>query len=476
MSTASVSSTEIQALISEDRSQAFLRIPKMNMTPFEQARLEMICLSAGIDMSDAVSARLAELIKLCTSGQTPQEDFLIAEASTSDAQDACFEFAPELDPRNQSEDADAFTRFHLRPIESGTNLGKLAPAKAGEPGKDVTGEAIPAPTPKDITLDESVKMADDGCTVVADKPGIVDFDRRRLAVLPIQRISGDVGSETGNITTEDDLDISRGVQDNYLVESTRSITIGDSIRSAVVTATGDVVVRMGIIGQGKGKVIAGGRIVCQYGGAANLQADGDIHIDKELVNSTVHTQGRLIMPNGSILGGRIHAHRGGEVRALGKNSKDKTVISLGIDPQVFARNVGIGDQIAKKTQALKRAQELLAPMQANMKRLSPQQKEQAMEMVLKMGAAQNGIDALIKQREQALKDAAPPEPAVLHVHAAIHAGTTIVFGDLATEFFHDFDGPIRIELRDKTILATNARTGSTKNLPVIKYAEPLNDE
>ncbi len=475
MSSTSASSTEIQAVITDDRSKAYLCIPKMNMTPFEQSRLEMICLAAGIEISDAASARIAELITLCTSGQAPPEDFLIAEATVTNAQDACFELAPEFDPRNQPEDADAFARFQLRPIEAGANLGKLAAVKAGEPGQDVTGQPLPAPEPKDITLDQSVKMADDGCTVVADKPGIVDCDSGRIAVLPIRRISGDVGSDTGNVKTDDDLDISRGVQDHYLVECARSITIGDSIRSAVVTAGGNVVVRAGIIGQGKGRVTAGGAIVCQHCGASHLQADGDIYVDKEIVNSTVYTQARLIMPNGSILGGRTHAHLGGEVRAIGKNSKDKSIISLGIDPQVFARNAGIGEEIAKKTKTLKRAQELLAPMQANMKRLSAQQKEQAMEMVLKIGAAQNSIDALIKQRDQALEDAAPPEPAVLHVQGVIHAGTTIVFGELATELFRDLDGPVRIELRDKTIIATDTQTGSTKTLPTSKYAEPLNN-
>ncbi len=63
---------------------------------------------------------------------------------------------------------------------------------------------------------------------------------------------------------------------------------------------GDVLVRGGIIGHHKGSVRAGGRIVAKFAQDADLTAESDIDITKEVMHSRVHCRGKVSVPRGAI--------------------------------------------------------------------------------------------------------------------------------------------------------------------------------
>jgi uncharacterized protein (DUF342 family) len=305
--------------------------------------------------------------------------------------------------------------------------------------------------------------------VVAEVAGKITYKSRQLSIDPVLEIRGDVDFDSCSVDSRIDVSITGSVLDCFTAKSARSITVGGLIQAATVEAKSDVIVRGGIVGRHKGTVKAGGDIVAKFAEEATLEAGGDIVIGKELMNSDVQCDGRVLAGQGDAIGGRTYAREGIELRNVGSDADIPTEIIVGTHPEAYAEAARIKAPIAAKRVAMEKIRATIEPFMAEINRLLPSQQEQLTELMSQADTAEAEITEA-QQRHDALLEAARAkgEPFVL-VSKTISPGVSIRIDCKKTDFKEELIGPARIERRKvdsaTEFVAVNPLTGSVTVLP-----------
>lgn len=441
--------------------------------------------AAGVRVTDPVRERVKELIGAAQSGAVPVGNFVLAEGVPPvESQDGEFVFndPPAVGATSDSDGEtdgpddnvsgriDFFELTHIRTAEAGGTLGRLTPPIAGKAGMDVCGHPIPPRrAPTGITLGDNVELAPDGREVRATSCGIVRWAARHLAVQPVVEIKGNVDFESGSLDAPANVLVRGDVLDSFHVRSVGDIAINGSVGACEIKAGGDIKVLGGIAGKEKGHVEAQGRIAAKFCDECVVHAEGDLVITKEALNSRLYTHGRLGMPRGSIIGGYTYARCGGDLKSLGSERGIRTLIAIGIDPEVLEQCSKIDEQMVKRRESVAKIRGAVAPLMQQLKRLLPAQRERATELLYEADQIESGIQALVQEKEDILKKATPDALPFLSVSLRILPGVTIIIGDRMTTFAKEIRGPIKIMRRRidriEELVAVNDLTASVSILP-----------
>jgi len=469
--------------VSDDHLSAWVEL----IDPNAKASVEMEAViaalhSAQIVQTDDCKERVQAFVDAINGKGDRSERFLIAEgrvAIESENGDFIWDETLKKVQAQWQEDAqiDYYTFNSLVTVDGGATIGRVVPPRQGETGVDVHGQVLkPKRRPTEVGVGPDLRVGEgESGAVVAEVAGKVTYKLGRLTIDKVLEIRGDVDFDSGSVDSNIDVNITGSVLDDFTVKSEHSVTVGGLIQAATVEAAGDVIVRGGILGRDKGTVKAGGDIVAKFGEESVLQADGDIVIGKELMNSDVRCQGHVLASQGDVIGGRIYAREGVELRSIGSEAEVPTEIVLGVPPEVYAEAARIEAPIAAKRASVEKIRAAVGPLMANLKRLTPVQKERATELMYQADTAEAEITEAQQQRD-ALIDAAQAkgEPFVL-LSKTIHPGVRIRIDRKQTVFKQEFDGPVRIERRKvrsaTEFVAVNQLTGSITVLPSAEVAE-----
>jgi uncharacterized protein (DUF342 family) len=237
------------------------------------------------------------------------------------------------------------------------------------------------------------------------------------------------------------------------------------IEAADVKADADVTVRGGIFGQEcAGRIRAGGSVSATLLNEVRIRAGGDVRFSKETLNSLVRSTGKLIGERGTVIGGHVYAREGVEVRTLGSEANVATWVATGMDVVTLRRVRDLERQISDAEKACDKIRNTVAPLVKNLKRLLPQQREQATELICKADELDLQIDAQKEEVRALLADNAPAEKPYIRVSDVIHPGVQLMIDARLSRVHKPIHGPVKIEMRkvdDATeMVAVNERTGS----------------
>ena len=251
----------------------------------------------------------------------PGKAFLIAQGTPPVAgTDAQITYLPKPERKpviREDGKADYFDMNFISEISEGSWLGEKIPATAGESGKNILGESIPAPPGRDYPIRYDKKSAyeveEEGKIVIRSKiAGVLDDVKGMIGVNRHLPIHGDVGVETGNLEFNGSLSIRGTVTAGYTVIATGDISIdgaeGVSGAKLIKSIEGDVFIRGGIFGLGSTLVEAGGNIFVKHVNEANLVAADSIHIGFYALGSQLEAHSIFVDERkGKIIGGRAVA-------------------------------------------------------------------------------------------------------------------------------------------------------------------------
>jgi hypothetical protein len=221
-------------------------------------------------------------------------------------------------------------------------LCEKIPATAGEPGMNVYGTAVPAKPGKDAPLPsgKNTVVSDDKLLLLAACEGHADIVNRKIQVLNAFTVPGSVSNSTGNINFPGNILVEGNVLTGFSVQATGNITVNGTVEGAILEAGGNIVVKEGINGFGKGLIKAGGYIKSKYIQSGTVQAAGDVEVSF-ILHSKVQSGGSvyLIGSKGTIVGGHITALKSITALLAGsRNSYVLTTLEAGNDPITLARS------------------------------------------------------------------------------------------------------------------------------------------
>ena len=226
------------------------------------------------------------------------------------------------------------------PVTEGQLLVSRTAATEGQAGTTVKGNPIKHKAGKEVKLPrgKNVEIDPNNTEMRAACSGMVDFVNKSVNVSSIYKVNGDVDVSVGSIDFDGSVQISGSVRSGHTIKATDGITVGGSVEAATLIAGGNVEVKGGMQGSGKGRIEAGGSVSIMFIERGTIIADGPVKVDVSIhstieTGSTIHAIGK----RGALIGGQAGA--AGDIIAsfIGALSSTRTEVEVGFMPRKRAR-------------------------------------------------------------------------------------------------------------------------------------------
>ena len=132
--------------------------------------------------------------------------------------------------------------------------------------------------------------------MVSQIDGCVSFKRNTVELSSLLEIPGDVDFSTGNIRFEGSVKIHGDVRSGFEVSADGSIEIDGAVENAILRAKGDITVKGGFVGTGKGLIQSDENVTVGYVRNQQIECNGSIFIRKEAVSCRLSSHDKIIYP------------------------------------------------------------------------------------------------------------------------------------------------------------------------------------
>ncbi len=223
----------------------------------------------------------------------------------------------------------------LQVVEAGDLLAVKEPPTEGKPGITVTGIPITQKPGKDIFLKEGPNTRFEDPQRFRLVSTIAGSAKLRpngdVEVSDVFVVKGHVDYDTGNIRFDGHVKVLGDVKSGFAVAATKDIEINGVVEDAEIHCGGNLLVRGGFIGTGKGTARVAGETHIRFLENQNVIGNHDVHIAEEIIHANVICGGTVFVKygKGAIIGGEIHAGRGIEAKTLGNIHYLKTDLEVG---------------------------------------------------------------------------------------------------------------------------------------------------
>lgn len=267
----------------------------------------------------------------------------------------------------------------IQNVKKGDKVAEVTSPKKGAEGCTIFG--------KKISAKEGVKPAlpagENTCpdpgnpdVLLAEIDGAAKLKGSLVQVELVFFVKGDIDFTTGNIDFVGSVIVNGDVKSGFKVKAKNDVEIGGVVEDAVIEAGGDVLIKMGFIGRGEGKILAQGKVTANYCVSENIISEDDINIFEYIMHSNVQTKGKLFVKEkkGLIIGGECYAVKGIEANIIGNENYTVTSVTAGIDKDIVkqlrlkrarlwknAEHIKDIDKMIKKIQRLQLVKKDLPP-------------------------------------------------------------------------------------------------------------------
>jgi uncharacterized protein (DUF342 family) len=238
----------------------------------------------------------------------------------------------------------------------------------GQPGMDVFGNPIPSIKGREAKLigGKNTSFTDDSKTILqATAPGHVKLRHDGVVeVDTVYKVDHDVDYGTGDINVNGDLQISGDVKAGFKVVASGNIEIRGLVEDAEVTAGGDIIVKGGFVGQGRGLIRAGGKVILKFVHNQKVEAGTDIEVGSEAIQPDLIAGDSIYMNRGRgvLIGGSAKAGKSAIIDYVGNDQYVKTSIMVGdLEKRL--------DELANIDKELRQGEEKLARIKARLGKL-----------------------------------------------------------------------------------------------------------
>lgn len=223
-------------------------------------------------------------------------------------------------------------------VSKGDVLAVMTPHDIGAPGKDVYGNIVEQNKPniKKFKYGRNIILSEDGLQIISDVDGNVTFTEDTVFVSDTYNVAADVDTSTGDIEYEGNVMVPGTVKTGFTIKAKGDIQVNGVVEGATLIAGGNIVIKRGIQGMNKGKLVAGGDICAQFIESADIQVKGDV-VAGSILQSRIISGGKVAVNGrkGFIVGGEIYCETSVEVNTIGNRMETQTVIKVGVKPELY---------------------------------------------------------------------------------------------------------------------------------------------
>lgn len=223
-------------------------------------------------------------------------------------------------------------------IQVGEWLGEKKEPTPGTPGKNVSGEEIPAIPGRNFPLlFDRVSVQDktkNGITTLyAKKNGAVYYRGDSIGVYDFLEIKGDVDFSTGNIDFDGFLSVKGTVEDNFSVASNNDLEIlgeyGVGAAESISSHEGNIYIRGGITGKNRAVIRCKKNLYVKFLSDITVECEGSVYIGFYCMNSNIKAKQVIVeSPRGRISGGYVEADIQIVAAEIGNKAETRTHVKV----------------------------------------------------------------------------------------------------------------------------------------------------
>lgn len=237
-------------------------------------------------------------------------------------------------------------------VTEGDKLAVYHPAVQGTSGRDVTGAFEKANIYRELRplTGKGISNEKDPNEYYATMSGKIEYDgESKLSVVEVYEVHG--GCDYANnalVEFNGDVIIHGNIEAGVTVHAGKSLTVDGVVESANISAGGDVCLKRGMQGSGKGMIDAGGNIFTEFLEYAKVKAGGAVQ-SNVILNSNVESGNSVTLTGkkGLIAGGNVHAMLGITCQNLGNASEIKTCVHVGVLPEIMEKRMEVSQEYGK---------------------------------------------------------------------------------------------------------------------------------
>lgn len=217
-------------------------------------------------------------------------------------------------------------------VSTNDEIGRIIPAGAGTPGRNIKGMPIPQQPgkPLHVKIGKNIHTEDNGTLLIAAATGRLCQSAGEISIEEEYVVNGDVNFRIGSINFKGVVEVRGDVLDNFDINATKGLTVAGNIGVCNIVSDGDIAF-CGMDGQEKGSIVCGGTLRANFIHDAVVECAGDVIVGVEIHNCKVRALGQIIVDKGAISGGSYIAQGGIEANKLGSASSQHTKLQAGVD-------------------------------------------------------------------------------------------------------------------------------------------------
>lgn len=264
-----------------------------------------------------------------------------AKEGVSAKVDYKFDTSTKAKPKiNEDGSVDFHDLGNINHVNAGDVLAVKSPVRYGEDGTDVTGRPIKPAKVNDALLKfgKNIHLSEDGLIMYSDVSGHVTLVEDTVFVSDTYEVAADVSASTGDIEYDGNVKVKGNVVTGFTVRAKGDIYVDGIVEGASLYADGNIVLKRGIQGGGRGYLEAKGDIISKFIENSTVVADGNVSADA-IMHSNVTTKANIKVTGkrGLVTGGELKC--GGEIvlKTAGSTMGTMTLLEIGADPAFLER-------------------------------------------------------------------------------------------------------------------------------------------
>jgi uncharacterized protein len=340
-------------------------------------------------------------------------------------------------------------RAGKRTVESGELLATRIPPVPGQGGLDIFGKIVPPPKPHAAPLKagQNVRHDEEKDAFYAEIEGRIRFLSPFLHVDDQLDIPGSINLETGNIRHPGAVYVHENIEADSEVIATGDVEVGGYVEDAVIRSSGVLTVQGGITGAAKKGIYAAGGIKARFIQNSCIESEGDIIVEREIAQSTIRTQGAVVVTNGRIMGGRIIAHGGIVTDQVGSDGLVATWLTAGEDYVLKQRLAEKEEKLVKRRETLEKITDKLRPFkEKGLKQLSPKLKEAVAALLQEAKKIKLSITEIEDEMNHQRKESQKKAKGVVIVRKELFPDAHFTVPPLSMTVRDHVPGPVKVQI------------------------------
>lgn len=346
-------------------------------------------------------------------------------------------------------------------VKAGDILVTIIPPTDGEKGFNIFGKEVEPVKGKSrsIKAGKNVVLSEDMETITALINGQVVISKDKISVLPIYEVKEDVNPSIGNIDFWGSVLVKGNINTGFTVKAKGNIEVWGTVEGASLIADGDILIKRGIAGKQKGKIIAQGNIVARYIENAEVIAQGDIIVGEAIMHSSIRA-GKTIRINGKkglLVGGLAQATEEITLKTVGSSLATQTELEVGINPLLREKLIELKNNLNKLNLDIDKISKGILLLERTGIENLPKDKQ---ELLIKLYETKKTLEKnelelsqKLQEIEQEIKDM---DKGKVNVFNCLYPGVKITIGT-ATKYFKE-------EFKHSSFYLDN---GSIKSMPFV---------